>query len=143
VEARSAEPARSNGGERRAAIPSPTLIRELEERCEELGKRNAELEAREAELQAELARVAVALDETAKQRDLYQMSVNVAEERIAKLTLELAGSAEERGPDRRFNQLRRFLARELHPDLAGEDAAERVLREMIFKRVWAKIEQLQ
>jgi hypothetical protein len=142
-EARRAEPGRANGGDRRAPAPSPNLIRDLEERCADLGKRNAELESRHAELQAELARAAVALDEAAKQRDLYQMSVSVAEERIAKLQLELVASAEERGPDRRFNQLRRFLARELHPDLAGEDAAERVLREMIFKRVWAKIEQLQ
>ena len=48
-----------------------------------------------------------------------------------------------RSSDRRFDALRRFLARELHPDLAGADAKARYIREEIFKRVWAKIEELQ
>jgi hypothetical protein len=157
AEARRAEPLANvrrgepeRNGDRRAPAPPANLIRDLEERCAGLAKRNgdleavhAELEGRLAELQAELARAAVAIDEAAKQRDLYQMSVIAAEERIRKLQVELEGPAEERGPDKRFNQLRRYLARELHPDLAGEDAAERAIRETIFKRVWAKIEQLQ
>jgi phytoene dehydrogenase-like protein len=143
AESRRPDPDRPYGGDRRAPAPPPNLIRDLEQRCADLAKLNADLESRHAEMQAELARAALALDEAAKQRDLYQMSVTAAEERIRKLQLELEGPAEERGPDKRFNLLRRYLARELHPDLAGEDAAERVIRETIFKRVWAKIEQLQ
>ncbi len=102
-----------------------------------------QLEARCAALEVELARVGALAAETAKQRDLYQLSAIAAEDRLRAMQAALDGPQEERGPDRKFNQLRRFLARELHPDLSGEDAAERTLREVIFKRVWAKIEQLQ
>ena len=115
--------------ERRAALQAAEDNRLLESRC--------------AALEAELARMGAVAAETAKQRDLYQMSAAWAEERLRAMQAELDGPAEERGADKKFNQLRRFLARELHPDLAGEDAAERHLREAIFKRVWAKIEQLQ
>ena len=102
-----------------------------------------QLEARCAALEVELARVGALAAETAKQRDLYQLSAVAAEDRLRVMQAALDGPQEERGPDKKFNQLRRFLARELHPDLSGEDAAERALREGIFKRVWAKIEQLQ
>ena len=101
------------------------------------------LEARCAALEVELARVGAVAAETAKQRDLYQLSAMAAEDRLRVMQAALDGPAEERGPDKKFIQLRRFLARELHPDLSGEDAGERALREGLFKRVWAKIEQLQ
>ncbi len=115
--------------ERRAAAQAVDEKRQLEARC--------------AALEVELARVGALAAETAKQRDLYQLSATAAEDRLRVMQSALEGPQEERGPDRKFNQLRRFLARELHPDLSGEDAAERALREVIFKRVWAKIEQLQ
>lgn len=113
------------------------------ERCSALEARNLELERKQAELRAELARAGFALEEAVKQRELYHLSANAAEERARLLQLELNGPADERGADKRFNALRRYLARELHPDLAGENADERAIRETIFKRVWAKIEQLQ
>ncbi len=115
--------------ERRAALLAAEETRRLEARC--------------AALEGELARLGAAATEAVQQRDLYRMSVASAEARLRALQAELDGPAEERGADKKFNQLRRYLARELHPDLAGEDAAERRLREAIFKRVWSKIEQLQ
>jgi hypothetical protein len=131
--------------ERRQAfqVPPPINLQELQERCQALETRNATLELRHTEMRAELARAAVSLMDAAKQRDLYETTANAAETRVRLLQVELDGPPDERGPDKKFNQLRRFLARELHPDLAGEDAAERMIRETIFKRVWAKIEQLQ
>ena len=80
--------------------------------------------------------------EAVKSRDLWQMSAASAEDRLRALEAQ-AEAPGPRGSDRRFDQLRRFLARELHPDLAGEDAVARGLREALFKRVWAKIETLQ
>ncbi len=102
-----------------------------------------QVEARCAALEVELARVNTMAAEIGKQRDLYQLSAMAAEDRLRVLQAALEGPPEERGADKKFIALRRFLARELHPDLSGEDAAERVFREAIFKRVWAKIEQLQ
>lgn len=127
----------------RPGQPAALPVRKLEVRCGELERRNAELESQLAELQAEHTRAMRAGQEAAKQRDLYQMSATAAEDRVRRLQTQVDGPDDERGPDRKFNQLRRYLARELHPDLAGEDAAERAIREALFKRVWAKIEQLQ
>jgi len=93
-------------------------------------------------LEAEVLRLQARAEEAEKQCALWQMSAAAAEDRAVALqtALESGGG---RGADRRFDSLRRFLARELHPDLAGSDLAARALREEIFKRVWAKIEELQ
>ena len=101
------------------------------------------LEQQLSALQQEMARLRANLAEAAKQRDMYQMTATAAEEKLRVLQADQDSPGAPRGADKRFDQLRRFLARELHPDLSGEDAAERALRETIFKRVWAKIEQLQ
>ncbi len=109
-----------------------------------LAREKQQLQDRCTQLEAELTRLAAAAAEAVKQRDLWQMTAAAAEDRLRVLQAELdAPAAATRGNDRRFEQLRRYLARELHPDLAGEDLRERALREALFKRVWAKIEQLQ
>ncbi len=143
-------PAGGAFGRATAAEPGPQRASAAEARLSELAReqervaseRRASAETTQA-LEARCVALAAELTEARQQRDLYQMSVAAAEARLRTLQAALDGPAEERGPDKKFNQLRRFLARELHPDLAGEDAVERRLREGIFKRVWSKIEQLQ
>ena len=108
----------------------------MEERC-------STLEERCATLEAELNRLNRLLLEAEKQRDLYQLSAAAAEDRLRDLQSEYETVPLVKGGDKRFDQLRRFLARELHPDLARPDTPERAVREALFKRVWAKIEQLQ
>lgn len=115
--------------ERHAAQALATEKEQLEQHC--------------AMLEAEVTRLSAVAAEAVKQRDLWQMSANSAEDRLRAMQAELEGPSDAKGPDRKFNQLRRFLARELHPDLAGADGPERAVREALFKRVWAKIEQLQ
>ena len=114
------------------------------ERCaaHALAQDKQQLEQRCRELEAELQRLTVSAAEAVKSRDLWQMSAEAAEGRLRLLEAEseMPGRS---SADKRFDQLRRFLARELHPDLAGEDTAERSVREALFKRVWAKIETLQ
>ena len=114
--------------ERRAAHVLARDKRVLEERC--------------AGLEAELRRLAMVVSEAVKSRDLWQMSAEAAEGRLRLLDAQDEAPGPRR-TDKRFDQLRRFLARELHPDLAGEDSAARNVREALFKRVWAKIEALQ
>jgi hypothetical protein len=109
----------------------------------ELEARYATLENRFALLEEEKKRVSRLLAETEKQRDLYQLSAAAAEDRLRDLQMEHETAPMAKGGDKRFDQLRRFLARELHPDLARPDTPERAVREALFKRVWAKIEQLQ
>jgi hypothetical protein len=95
-------------------------------------------------LEAEVHRLQARVEEAEKQCALWQMSASAAEDRALALQAALEGGGSgPRGADQRFEQLRRFLARALHPDLAGSDQAARAIREEIFKRVWAKIEELQ
>jgi hypothetical protein len=96
-------------------------------------------------LEAEMHRLQARVEEAEKQCALWQMSASAAEDRALALQAALESGAANgpRGADQRFDSLRRFLARALHPDLAGADPAARVIREEIFKRVWAKIEELQ
>jgi hypothetical protein len=100
------------------------------------------LEERCAELEAEVSRLGDVSAEAVKQRDIWQLAAAAAEDRLKVVQAELDSPSVTKGGDKRFDQLRRFLARELHPDLAGENEAERTLREALFKRVWAKIEEL-
>ncbi len=109
----------------------------------ELEDRICALEERCLQHEAEQRRLARMLQEAEQQRDLYQLSASAAEDRLRDVQLEYETMPLVKGSDKRFDQLRRFLARELHPDLARADTAERAVREALFKRVWAKIEQLQ
>jgi hypothetical protein len=122
--------------ERRVAQIVAQEKAELEERCAALGERCASLEAEHKRLNRLLL-------EAEKQRDLYQLSAASAEDRLRDLQSDSETVPMAKGGDKRFDQLRRFLARELHPDLARPDTPERAVREALFKRVWAKIEQLQ
>ena len=118
-------------------------VQTLAQEKAELEERNAIAEERCLALEAELKRASRLLAEAEKQRDLYQLSASAAEERVRDLQAEYETTPMAKGNDKRFDQLRRFLARELHPDLARADTPERAVREALFKRVWAKIEQLQ
>jgi hypothetical protein len=44
---------------------------------------------------------------------------------------------------RRFDALRRVLARELHPDYAPTNCGDLPLREALFKSIWPKVEQIE
>jgi uncharacterized coiled-coil protein SlyX len=122
--------------ERRVAQQVSLEKAELEARC-------TKLEERCSMLEEEKKRIGRMLAEAEMQRDLYKLSVSAAEDRLRDLQTEYETAPMSKGGDKRFDQLRRFLARELHPDLARPDTPERALREVLFKRVWAKIEQLQ
>jgi len=122
--------------ERRVALLVAQEKAELEQRTNALEERCRALEAE----QKRLSRLVV---EAEKQRDLYQLSAAAAEDRLREIQADNDAAPVVKGADKRFDQLRRFLARELHPDLARPDTPERAVREALFKRVWAKIEQLQ
>jgi hypothetical protein len=140
---------------RRAEVSAvETRLAELrQEQDRQASERNAinawarektELEERCAGLEGELVRLSRMLTEAEQQRDLYQLSSAAAEDRLRLMQADLESMPVQKGGvDKRFDQLRRFLARELHPDLARADTPERTVREALFKRVWAKIEQLQ
>lgn len=88
---------------------------------------------------AEIGRLKQTLAEAEQQRDMWRMTAISAQDRLA---AQGASGLLDLAADKRFEQMKRLLARELHPDLAASDD-ERRLREDLFKRVWAKIEKLR
>ena len=57
-----------------------------------------------------------------------------------------SGSAAEARPqnvsDVRYASLKRFLAKRFHPDYAGAQGIERIVRNEIFKEIWSEVERL-
>ena len=45
--------------------------------------------------------------------------------------------------DRRFAALRRYLAREFHPDHSTGEGLEKLVRAEIFKKVWLVVEKIE
>ncbi len=118
-------------------------IADFREQVTELEGRLAEHASLRESMLAESEKLLKLLAEAEKQRDIYQMTMAATEERLRGVQAEYESMPISRAMDKRFDQLRRFLARELHPDLVAAGTPERELREALFKRVWAKIEQLQ
>jgi uncharacterized protein YhaN len=71
--------------------------------------------------------------EALRQRDWADARAIAAEAKIAEATA---------GKDPRFDELRRLLAREFHPDHAKADGIEKVVRAEIFKTLWPQIERI-
>lgn len=46
------------------------------------------------------------------------------------------------GSDKRFETLRRLIARELHPDAPGVAEADGQVRAELFKRIWPEVESI-
>ena len=45
--------------------------------------------------------------------------------------------------DSRFDRLKRRLAREFHPDQAAASEIDRVVREVVFRRVWQIVQEVE
>jgi hypothetical protein len=44
--------------------------------------------------------------------------------------------------DVRYASLKRFLAKRFHPDYAGAQGIEKIVRNEIFKEIWGEVERL-
>ena len=76
------------------------------------------------------------------ERDRWKRQAQMAQSRIDELEAALT-RASIRKEDKRFSELRRFLAREFHPDNAVADGIEKIVRTEIFKKMWPKIEEIE
>ena len=91
------------------------------------------LVSRVRELEVEAERLRRRGKEAVFQRDKAEARAIAAEAKIADVSP---------GRDRRFDELRRVLARELHPDHAEADGIEKLVRAEIFKTLWPQIERI-
>jgi hypothetical protein len=112
-----------------AAVERPISTAILNKRIQEL--------AREAgALQATVKRLQTAGKTVISQREEWKTRALAAEDRL---------ETERRrpmSPDKRFDALRRLIAKELHPDFCTGGDLEKLVRSECFKRLWPEIERL-
>ncbi len=70
-----------------------------------------------------------------EQREWWKTRAEAAEARLAEMP-----TSSDSG---RFEQLRRVIAKELHPDFWPSDGLEKIVRQELFKQLWAKVEALR
>jgi Arc/MetJ-type ribon-helix-helix transcriptional regulator len=84
--------------------------------------------------------------QTIAERDEWENRARAAEQEVETLRTTAAGrdagSGEAMDADAKFTALRRFLARELHPDASPVSEEVRLLKSDLFKVVWAEIARL-
>ena len=80
-----------------------------------------------------------------QQRESWKVRALMAEAQLLEATAK-SGSAAEARPqnvsDVRYASLKRFLAKRFHPDYAGAQGIERIVRNEIFKEIWSEVERL-
>jgi hypothetical protein len=73
------------------------------------------------------------------ERDHWETRALAAEEELAKLQ---AADTATQDATQKYRELKRFLAKELHPDHSGAPPQQRELRAELFKAVWAEIARI-
>ena len=77
--------------------------------------------------------------EAVRQREGWERRALAAEAHVAQLANR---GAKTNGTDAKFEELRRYLAREFHPDHVVGDGLEKMFRAEVFKKIWPKIEEI-
>lgn len=88
----------------------------------------------DAAAESDLARLEALCRALTIERDAWKARAQIREESAANA----AGD----GGDR-YRALKRFIAREFHPDQVRADGIERLVRTEVFKTLWAHIEELE
>ena len=101
----------------------------------EHGASGTSSEARIAELEMSLKRLRERGRLAVAQRDEWERRALAAEEKLA------IGSRDVEKA-RKYELLKRFLAKELHPDRSNVSGTEKLVRTEMFKVVWGKIEEI-
>jgi hypothetical protein len=112
-----------------ATVEQPILAADLNKRIEELEREGRALQARVKRLQNAGKTVIT-------QREEWRTRALAAEDRLE------TERRQPMNPDKRFDALRRLIAKELHPDFCGGGAIEKLIRSECFKRLWPEIERI-
>ncbi len=79
-----------------------------------------------------------------QQRESWKVRALMAEAQLLEATTK-TGSSEVRPhnvSDVRYASLKRFLAKRFHPDYAGAQGIDKIVRNEIFKEIWSEVERL-
>jgi hypothetical protein len=95
-----------------------------------------------ADLLAKIERLRSAGKTVIEQRDAWQKRALAAEARVAELAAILAELQGGATGEKKFDEMKRYLARELHPDHSTSDGIEKLIRSEMFKKIWPKVEEI-
>jgi len=93
-------------------------------------------------LKAKIGRLRAAGKTVIEQRNVWQQRALEAEANVKALKATLGELRGTGGDDKKFDELRRFLAREFHPDHSKSEGIEKILRAEMFKNIWPKVEDI-
>jgi len=78
-----------------------------------------------------------------KQRESWKVRALMAEARLLEATAQTSNNGGcQNVSDLRYASLKRYLAKQFHPDYAPGQGIEKLVRNEIFKQIWSEIERL-
>ena len=77
------------------------------------------------------------------QRESWKRRALVAEMKLLETAVKGGEDSGQNVSDLRYAALKRYLAKQFHPDYAPGRGLEKVVRNEIFKEIWSEIERLQ
>jgi hypothetical protein len=78
-----------------------------------------------------------------KQRESWKVRAMMAEARLLEATAQTSNNGGcQNVSDLRYASLKRYLAKQFHPDYAPGQGIEKLVRNEIFKQIWSEIERL-
>jgi hypothetical protein len=78
-----------------------------------------------------------------QQRESWKVRALMAEAQLLEATAKAGSETRAQNvSDVRYASLKRFLAKRFHPDYAGAQGIEKIVRNEIFKEIWSEVERL-
>jgi len=91
----------------------------------------------------EIDRLRLLLTTVNQHRESWKIRALMAEAHLLEATAKTGGNAGRQNvTDVRYASLKRYLAKQFHPDFAPGEGLEKIVRNEIFKEIWNEIERL-
>jgi hypothetical protein len=91
----------------------------------------------------EIERLRVQSTAIQQQRESWKVRALMAEAQLLEATVKTINNGDcQNVSDLRYASLKRYLAKQFHPDYAPGQGIEKIVRNEIFKEIWSEIERL-
>ena len=95
------------------------------------------------ELEEQVAKMRASGRTIIEQREEWKSRALAAEAKVAELGYNTSDGAARQGEAGRYSALKRFLARNFHPDHAPGQGIEKIVRGELFKEIWGEVDRLE
>jgi hypothetical protein len=94
-------------------------------------------------MESQIERLRVLLTAAHQQRESWKVRALIAETQLLEATTRTSNNGSgQHVSDIRYASLKRYLAKQFHPDYAPGQGIEKIVRNEIFKEIWGEIERL-